>query len=98
MLASLLEELDDTSGPSDIDAVFASFDASRRERDQWLVLSSRRAATVYEWQLPRTGRGYFEEMKQDIEARQLVCWEVDLDGEIGEAKSDLKRRLGVKGG
>lgn len=76
-----------------VEAVFAAFDASRRERDQWLVQSSRRAADLYEWRLPDTGKEFFERMREDIQGRQAVCWGVDLDAAIREAKDDLHRRL-----
>lgn len=98
VLSSLLEELvkDTDSTPTEIiAAVFAAFDASRRERDQWLVQSSRRAADLYEWRLPGTGREHFEAMRKDIEGRQAVCWGVDLDKAIEKARADLKTRLGV---
>ncbi|KAK3901228.1 hypothetical protein C8A05DRAFT_45078 [Staphylotrichum tortipilum] len=96
VLASLLEELDDpASHQTDLEAVFAAFDASRRERDQWLVQSSRRAADVYEWRLPGTGRGHFEAMREGIQARQGVCWGINLDRAIREAKEYLRsRRVG----
>jgi salicylate hydroxylase len=96
VLSSLLEELAwDHNGTADFESVFAAFDASRRERDQWLVQSSRRAADLYEWRLPNTGKDHFEAMRKDIEARQAVCWGIDLDKAIQEAKEDLKRRRGV---
>ncbi|KAK3302999.1 uncharacterized protein B0T15DRAFT_486526 [Chaetomium strumarium] len=78
-----------------IQAVFAAFDASRRERDQWLVQSSRRAADLYEWRLPNTGKEHFESMRKDIEERQAVCWGIDLDRAIADAREDLRRRLAV---
>ena len=99
VLSALLEELvasDETANQTDrLEAVFATFEANRLERDQWLVQSSRRAADVYEWRLPQTGRDYFEAMQKDIEGRQAVCWGVDLDKAVVEAKTDLRRRLGV---
>jgi salicylate hydroxylase len=102
VLSSLLEEQtqDVDSDPTlDLEAVFTAFDASRRERDQWLVQSSRRAADLYEWRLPNTGRENFEAMRKDIEERQAVCWGIDLDKAVLEAKADLSRRRGaMKGG
>jgi salicylate hydroxylase len=96
VLSSLLENRpqDEASCGSarDLEAVFAAFDASRRERDQWLVQSSRRAADVYEWRLPNTGKDSFEAMRKDIEERQAVCWKVDLDKMISEARVELQRR------
>jgi salicylate hydroxylase len=99
VLSSLLEEIEDLSTQAHhqkhIQCVFAAFDASRRERDQWLVQSSRRAADLYEWRLPNTGKGHFESMRKDIEERQAVCWGIDLDKAIAEARGDLRRRLAV---
>jgi salicylate hydroxylase len=96
VLSSLLEDQpqDEVSCGSarDLDAVFAAFDASRRERDQWLVQSSRRAADLYQWRLPNTGKENFEAMRKDIEERQAVCWGIDLDKAILEARDDLWRR------
>ncbi|KAH6649348.1 hypothetical protein F5144DRAFT_634596 [Chaetomium tenue] len=95
VLASLLEEDiqgDDASPIDGLQAMFAAFDASRRERDQWLVQSSRRAADLYQWRLPNTGRDNFEVMRKDIETRQAVCWGIDLEKAIREAREDLRRR------
>ena len=50
---------------------------------------------MYEWRLPDTGREHFEAMRQDIEARQAVCWNIDLDQAVKDARMDLRRRLGV---
>ncbi len=99
VLSALFEKLvannEATNVTDRIEAVFAAFEANRRERDQWLVQSSRHASDVYEWNLPQTGRDYFEAMQKDIAARQAVCWGVDLDKAVVEAKADLRRRLGV---
>ncbi len=99
VLSALLEELvanDEAANQTDrLEAVFAAFEASRLERDQWLVQSSRRAADVYDWRLPQTGRDYFEAMQRDIEGRQAVCWGIDLDKAIVEAKTDLRKRYDV---
>jgi salicylate hydroxylase len=93
VLSSLLEELArDDDGIPDFESAFAAFDASRRERDQWLVQSSRRAAELYEWRLPKTGKDHFDAMRKDIEGRQAVCWGIDLDKAIQEAREDLRRR------
>lgn len=75
-----------------MDAVFAAFEASRRERDQWLVQSSRRAADVYEWRNADIGRD-FDRMHRDMVERQAYVWEIDMDKEIEEARLDLKTRL-----
>lgn len=96
VLSSLLEELAPNqvacSSNHDLEAVFAVFDANRRERNQWLVQSSRRAADLYEWRLPKTGKENFEAMQKDIEERQAVCWGIELEKAISEARDDLRRR------
>ncbi|KAK4183292.1 putative salicylate hydroxylase [Podospora australis] len=91
VFASLLEELltsPEFSG-QDLGNVFRVFDASRRERDLWLVQSSRRAADLYEWRLPDLGKQDFEKMREDIEGRQDCCWGYDLD----RATRDARQRL-----
>ncbi|KAK4153461.1 hypothetical protein C8A00DRAFT_43640 [Chaetomidium leptoderma] len=92
VLSSLLEDPNKPDTARDLEAVFAAFDGNRRERDQWLVESSRRAADLYEWRLPNTGKENFEGMKKDIEDRQAICWGIDLDKAIREAKADLRQR------
>jgi salicylate hydroxylase len=91
VLSSLLYD-DCVQGAEDLGAVFAAFDASRRQRDQWLVQSSRRAADIYEWRSPELGRDY-DRMKEDIRERQARIWNFDLDRAIREAREDLGQRL-----
>lgn len=91
VLSSLLGD-DAVRSAQDLDAVFAAFDASRRERDHWLVQSSRRAADVYEWRNPEIGRDP-ERIHEDMHGRQEYIWGVDMDKEIEEARMDLRRRL-----
>jgi len=96
VLASLLDDQYREAGLSSdaegLKDVFSVFDASRRERDQWLVLSSRRAADLYEWRLPNTGKEHFETMRQDIERRQAICWGADLDEMVMKARANLRSR------
>ncbi|KAH6844612.1 hypothetical protein B0I37DRAFT_398248 [Chaetomium sp. MPI-CAGE-AT-0009] len=95
VLASLFDEEiqgGDVSLVDGLNAAFAAFDASRRERDEWLVQSSRRAADLYEWRLPNAGKENFEAMREDIETRQAICWGIDLEKAIQEAQVDLRRR------
>ncbi|KAK3290939.1 uncharacterized protein B0H64DRAFT_451521 [Chaetomium fimeti] len=94
VLASLLEEIHgcDVEPYDGLHEVFAAFDESRGERDQWLVHSSRRAAELYQWRLPDTGKEHFEAMRRDVETRQAVCWGIDLEKVIQEARVDLRRR------
>ncbi|KAK3936837.1 salicylate 1-monooxygenase sala [Diplogelasinospora grovesii] len=92
ILSTLLED-EQVNGTDDLEAVFGAFDKVRRERDQWLVRSSRRAAETYEWRNKEIGTD-FEKMEKDINARQGMCWDVDLDKMLVEAREDLGRRLG----
>ncbi|KAK4223324.1 putative salicylate hydroxylase [Podospora fimiseda] len=77
-------------GPKQVEAVFAEFDTIRRERDQWLVQSSRRVADLYELRLDGMG---LEEAKNDIEQRQEICWGFDVEEAVREGKKDLRERL-----
>jgi len=89
-MASLLGD-ERVQSAQDLEAVFAAFDANRRERDQWLVQSSRRAADIYEWRNTDIGKD-FDLMRQDIIGRQATLWNIDLDREILEAREDLGKR------
>ncbi|KAJ9133367.1 FAD/NAD(P)-binding domain-containing protein [Pleurostoma richardsiae] len=93
VMASLLGD-ERVQSAQDLEAVFAAFDANRRERDQWLVQSSRRAADIYEWRSTDIGKD-FDLMRQDIIGRQGTLWNIDLDREILEAREDLGKRLSV---
>lgn len=91
VLKGLFQELLELGGGvEELEHVFAQFDASRRERDQWLVQSSRRAADLYESRLEGMDA---EEMRRDIEARQEICWGFDIEGCMAEAKKGLRARL-----
>jgi salicylate hydroxylase len=92
VLASLLAD-ERVQGPADLEAVFAAFDATRRERDQWLVRSSRLAADMYEWRAPAVGFRYDEAVQAEIEKRQGYIWSVDLDKAIADGRQHLHTRL-----
>lgn len=95
VLSCLLEQLSNgidlgiESVGQGLEAVFAIFDKSRRNRDQWLVESSRRAACLYEWQLDDMGKDNLEVMRKDIQERQGICWGIDLDAAIQRAKETM---------
>ncbi|KAK0713707.1 hypothetical protein B0T26DRAFT_783094 [Lasiosphaeria miniovina] len=99
VLASLLEDLDTqplaAGGAAGLEAAFAALDASRRERCQWLVASSRRSADVMEWREPSFTRGPpdFDAIRRDMETRQSICWDVDMKAMVRAAKEDLRRRI-----
>lgn len=92
VLSSLLED-DCVAQPEDLEAVFSAFDENRRERDQWLVQSSREAADMYEWRAPHIGKGYDEGIQKEINDRQARIWGIDLGEAITSARAALHRRL-----
>ncbi|TID06571.1 FAD-dependent monooxygenase tropB [Colletotrichum higginsianum] len=95
VLASLLAE--DGVGPgAAIEAVFATFDAHRRQRGEWLVKSSRRAGDLYEL---KTEYGKdFEKVGAEVKATAEEMWGFSVEGNIREAVEDLRKRLEGLGG
>ena len=96
VLAGLFDVL--VTNPSEIsrdkiEAVFAAFDANRRERDLWLVQSSRYMADVYQRRVPELGLDRLVELRDEIVRRQDICWNFDLKASVEEARRDLKERL-----
>ncbi|OQN95130.1 hypothetical protein B0A48_18794 [Cryoendolithus antarcticus] len=75
-LAELLAD-DGVKAVRDLEAVFAIFNAQRRERGQWLVNSSRRVGDCYEWRAQRIGRD-FGKIEAEINERNGVIANVDL--------------------
>ena len=53
---SSIHEDERPKSSKDLEAAFATFDASRCERTQWLVQSSRRAGNLYEWRTEDVGK------------------------------------------
>lgn len=76
----------------DLDAALATFDAVRRERTQWLVQSSRFIGDAYEWRAPGVG-GDFGGVEREIQRRNGMIAEVDVQGMCGEAREELGRRV-----
>ncbi|KAL4788383.1 hypothetical protein BJX76DRAFT_345001 [Aspergillus varians] len=60
----------------DLEAVLAVFDASRRERTQWLVQSSRFISDCYEWRADEVGRD-FAKIEEEISWRNGIIMDVD---------------------
>lgn len=87
VLAELLTD-DSVRGPEDLENVFRVYDESRRERTQWLVQSSRRAADIYEWRAEY--RNACGRMADECHERQGKIWEHDLRAEIEEARRKLR--------
>ena len=91
VLCSLLDD-ERIKNPSDLEAVFAAYDANRRKRTQWLVQSSRRTGDTYEWRTEGIGKD-FGKIEKDLRERVDYIWNVDLDKDIQDAKADLGMRL-----
>ncbi|KAH6977459.1 salicylate hydroxylase 1 [Ilyonectria sp. MPI-CAGE-AT-0026] len=93
VLASLLAD-DKVRTSTDIEAVFAAFDTSRRKRSQWVVQKSRRGGDLYEL---RTEVGNdVQKMAQELREILAVIWDFSIEDAIGEAVDDLRKRLVVK--
>ncbi|KZL85561.1 salicylate hydroxylase-like protein [Colletotrichum incanum] len=90
VMASLLAE-DGVKCGTDIEAVFATFDAHRRERGEWLIKSSRRAGELYELQSEH-GKD-FQKLGAEVQATAKKMWGFDIEANIREAVEDLKKRL-----
>ncbi|KAK1636412.1 hypothetical protein BDP81DRAFT_489945 [Colletotrichum phormii] len=93
VMASLLadEKVRDSTG---VVAAFAAFDASRRERGEWLIRESRRAGELYDL---RTKHGKdFDKLREEVYSQAEELWNFDLDGNIRDALEDMGRRLNVK--
>lgn len=80
---------------SDLEDVLAVFDASRRERTQWLVQSSRFIGDCYEWRADGVGRD-FGKIEEAINYRNGIITDADVAGMCREAKESLGRGLGVR--
>ena len=91
VLAELLAD-DRVRSGEDLEAVFAAFDASRRERCQWLVQSSRRIGDCYEWRAEGVGRD-FGKIEAEINERNGIIANVDLMDVCVQAREELARKL-----
>jgi salicylate hydroxylase len=96
VLATLLEAaVKQTKGEDaaiPLETVFAAFDASRRERSQWLVKSSRFIGECYQWQAEGVGRD-FARIEEEVNKRVGIISTYDVVGMCEQAKEDLARRL-----
>jgi salicylate hydroxylase len=91
VLASLLSD-ERVSSPADLEAVFATFNDRRKERGQWLVQSSRRIGDCYEWRAEGVGRD-FVKIEKEINERNGLIADVDVEKWCEEAREDLAKRL-----
>lgn len=86
MLASLLAE----TTPETVSAALEAYDASRRERGDWLVRASRRCGQMYDWQTEH--KDDMEAIYQELEGRHEVIYGVDIGKMCADAVDDMTRR------
>ncbi|KAI1623077.1 salicylate hydroxylase [Exophiala viscosa] len=91
VLAELLAD-ERVQKPQDLEAVFATFNAERKERGQWLVQSSRYMGDCYEWRAEGIGRD-FAKIEAEIKERGAIISEVDVPKMCEKAKEELGKRL-----
>lgn len=87
MLAS-----DKVSTVADVQKVFETFDAVRRERCQFLVQSSRFSGDCYEWRAPGIGND-FKKIEDEINRRHAIISDVKAEKFVDEALKELNQRL-----
>ncbi|KAI7763961.1 hypothetical protein LZL87_006343 [Fusarium oxysporum] len=76
---------------SDIEAAFAAYDESRRERGQWLVDSSRFVGNAYEWRAKGVGKD-IPKIEQEINERIGVISNIDLAKSCEMARELLNKK------
>ncbi|RAO71004.1 uncharacterized protein BHQ10_007016 [Talaromyces amestolkiae] len=91
ILASMLAS-DKVSTVADVQTVFETFDAVRRERCQFLVQSSRFSGDCYEWRAPGVGND-FKKIEQEINRRHAIISDVQVGVFIDQAVTELNKRL-----
>ena len=91
VLASLLSH-ESIASPADLETVFATFNDRRKERGQWLVQSSRRIGDCYEWRAEGVG-GDFAKIEKEINERNGMIADVDVEQMCADARDDLGQRL-----
>jgi salicylate hydroxylase len=79
-----------------ISAAFQAYSASRMERSQWLVRSSREMGDIYQWRYPATGRDP-EKIKAEIESRSRRLWDFNVGKMVQDAKAECEKRLKLGG-
>jgi salicylate hydroxylase len=75
-----------------LEAVFATFDAVRRPRGNWLVQSSRRIGDCYEWRAEGVGQD-FKAIEGEINSRNGTIADVDCKEMCYQARRQLGERL-----
>ncbi|OKL61229.1 hypothetical protein UA08_03486 [Talaromyces atroroseus] len=92
LLAAVETRADKEGKDIPFESVFAAFDASRRERSQWLVQSSRFIGDCYQWRAEGVDRD-FVRMEEEINRRVGIVSTFDVMDACEKAKEDLARRL-----
>ena len=91
VLASLLSD-EHVKSAADLGVAFATFNDRRKERGQWLVQSSRWIGDCYEWRAKGIGRN-FAKIENEINDRNGIIANVDVEQMCAEAREDLEKRL-----
>ena len=91
MLAELLADRRVLTGEH-LEALFATFDAVRRPRGNWLVQSSRRIGDCYEWRAEGVGRD-FKAIEAEINGRNSTIADVDCKEMCYESRRELGKQL-----
>ena len=73
-------------------AALDTYDAVRRERNQWLVESSRYVGEMYEWRDPEIGRD-FGKIGHEIDWRSHRIWDFDVASMMTEAEEAYVRKI-----
>lgn len=94
VLAEILAD-ERVQGLRDVEEAFAAFDASRRERTQWLVQSSRRTGDLFEWRAEGVGDDV-RKIEEELRWRHERIWDEQISDMIREGKEELGRRLGAQ--
>lgn len=82
VLSHLLAQVGDKS---ELEKTFKAYDSVRRERTQKLVITSRDAGCLYEFQKPEVGDDV-EALRANLEGRMKWVWDLDLEQHVEEAK------------
>lgn len=91
MLAELLAD-EQVKSRRDLEAVFATFDAERRPRAQWLVESSRLIGDCYELRAEGIGND-FTKIEAEINKRNGIIANVNMEQMCVRARDELRKRL-----
>lgn len=89
-MAELLAD-DRVQSHADLEAAFAAFDASRRERTQWLVQSSRFVGDAYEWRAKGVGKD-IAGIEREINKRIAIISEVEIAKSCEMARERLNSK------